>query len=192
MAEVILETPRLVLRRFRDSDLPTWLEHMNTSQVRAHLGGADSLERATERFERQKASWTDEGGGWLVVGRRSDNALLGNCGFGATISEKAPEEMRDGHEIGWALRRDSWGKGYAGEAAAGLLDMIFEHFGLERVYSQTSEANRGSWRVMERLGFERLAHLDYDDPDFRPEENPTKVYGITREAWKAQWKGANG
>jgi RimJ/RimL family protein N-acetyltransferase len=186
MAEIVLETPRLALRRFRDNDLSAWLEHMNTPQVRAHLGGKDSPEKAAERFERQKASWTDEGGGWLIVERREDGALLGNCGFSASISEKAPEEMLGGHEIGWALRRDSWGQGYASEAASGLLDLIFDRFGLGQVYSQTSEANRGSWRVMERLGFERLAHLDYDDPDFPPEENPTKVYRLTRSQWEAR------
>jgi hypothetical protein len=40
--------------------------------------------------------------------------------------------------------------------------------------------------VMERLGMERAQALDYDDPAYPPEENPTKVYRLTREAWEAQ------
>ena len=84
------------------------------------------------------------------------------------------------------MRQDSWGQGYATEAARAVLALVFGRFGQPVVASQTSEANRGSWRVMGRLGMERAEALDYDDPAYPPEENPTKVYRLTREAWAAQ------
>ena len=142
MAETVLETERLILRRFRDDDLAAWCAHLNTLEVRAHLGGVVSAKEMAERFARQRDSWDDDKGGWLAIERKADGAFLGYCGFG--------------------------------------------RFGGSEVCSQTSEANRGSWRVMERLGMERAEALDYEDPAYPPEENPTKVYRLTREAWGAQ------
>lgn len=183
MADTILETPRLILRRFRDTDLEPWVEHLNTPEVRAHLGGVDLPERCAERFTRQKASWNDQEGGWLVIERREDKAFLGNCGFGPITADEAPEALRGVVEIGWSLRADCWGRGYATEAATAMLAMIFARFDHAFVYSQTSQPNRGSWRVMERLGMARRAELDYHDPAYPPEENPTMVYGLGREEW---------
>ncbi len=182
--ETILKTPRLALRRFRESDFEDWFTHLNTPDVRAHLGGAESREKCRERFERQAASWTGEAGGWLVIERREDGAFLGNCGFGPITTEAAPEALHGAPEIGWSLRADCWGQGYATEAARALLALIFERFAHPVIYSQTSEANGGSWRVMERLGMERAEALDYDDADYPPEENPTKVYRLDRETWR--------
>jgi len=182
----VLETDRLIIRRFREADLAPWLTHLNTPQVRAHLGGVVSAEEMSGKFARQSASWGDGKGGWLAIERQTDGEFLGYCGFGPITTEAAPEDLRGTTEIGWTLRSDCWGHGYATEAARAVLAMAFERFGLPVVCSQTSEANRGSWRVMERLGMERAEELDYDDPAYPPEENPTKVYRLTREAWEAQ------
>ena len=183
MAETVLETERLILRRFRDDDLAAWCAHLNTPEVRAHLGGVDPDDTVAEKFVRQKDSWDDDKGGWLAIERKSDGEFLGYCGFGPITAEAAPADLQGTTEIGWTLRADCWGQGYATEAARAVLALVFERFGSREVCSQTSEANRGSWRVMERLGMERAEALDYEDPAYPPEENPTKVYRLTREAW---------
>jgi RimJ/RimL family protein N-acetyltransferase len=164
MPDTVFESARLVLRRFRDADLAAWQAHMNTPEVRAHFGGVTSAQASAERFARQKASWSDEEGGWLAIERREDGAFLGNCGNGRIAAEQAPPALQGAPEIGWSLRADCWGHGYATEAATILLAAMFERFGQPRVYSQTSEANRPSWRVMERLGMTREPELAYHDP----------------------------
>lgn len=184
MADTVLDTERLILRRFRDDDLDAWLAHLNTPEVRAHLGGVDPDDKVAEKFARQKDSWSEDEGGWLAIERKTDGEFLGYCGFGPISAEAAPPGLLGKPEIGWTLRADCWGKGYATEAARAVLAMAFGQFGLPMVCSQTSEANRGSWRVMERLGMMRAEELDYDDPAYPPEENPTKVYCLTREAWE--------
>ncbi len=184
MAETPMASARLVLRRFRDEDLQAWQAHMNSPEVRAHLGGVEIPDQVLARFERQKASWSDETGGWLVIERRDDGELLGNCGFGRIAATEAPAELQGAPEIGWSLRADCWGKGYATEAARMLLGTMFGRFGFETVYSQTSQANARSWRVMERLGMRRQPQFDYHDPLYPPEENPTIIYRLTREDWE--------
>jgi len=185
VADTVAGTERLILRRWRDADVELWLEHLNTPEVRRHLGPVDSPEKVAEKFVRLEASWAKNGYSFLAVERREDGLFLGACGIADMDSPAAPEEMRGAPEIGWQLRADCWGHGYATEAARVVLALAFERFGKPVVYSQTSENNRGSWRVMERLGMERAEWLDYHDPDYPPEENPTKVYRLTRQAWTA-------
>ena len=181
MAEVVLETERLILRHEVPGDLEVWLEHMNTSQVMAMNGGALPPEKVAENFA--KARDGEDKWPFLFVALKADGTLVGKCGLAVIDSPEAPEALAGQAQIGWSLRADRWGQGYATEAAIAVLAMAFERFDLERVYSQTSERNRGSWRVMQRLGMSRLADLDYNDPEFPPEDNPTMVWGIERKAW---------
>jgi RimJ/RimL family protein N-acetyltransferase len=185
MAEVVAETERLVLRGERPGDLEVWLEHMNTAQVMEMVGGVQSTEKVLESFARAAASEADGGLPFLLVALKSDGTLIGKCGLAPIETDDAPPELQEQVQIGWSLRADQWGKGYATEAARAILALAFGRHGLAVVYAQTSERNRGSWRVMERLGMTRLAHLDYDDPEFPPEDNPTMVWGLTQEAWRA-------
>jgi len=188
VTDTVCQTERLILRRFQEDDLPHWLEHMNTPEVRAHLGGVKPAEEVAARVKRVRAKWNDRTGGYLALIRREDGMFLGEVGCGEMANNAAPAEMRGELELGWQLRTDCWGQGYITEAAKAVLALAFGPFERELVYAQTSEANRGSWRVMERLGMERVAALDYDDPGYPPEENPTKVYRLTR----AQWEARNG
>jgi RimJ/RimL family protein N-acetyltransferase len=87
-------------------------------------------------------------------------------------------------EVGWRLREDVWGQGYAREAAAASLDLAFGRFGAEEVIALTVERNTASWGLMVRLGMERRADLDFASPDFDPEDPVIIAYSITREAWQ--------
>lgn len=183
MAEAVAETERLILRRERPGDLAVWLEHMNTPQVMEKVGGVQTPEKVAESFAKAAASETNGELPFLLVALKSDGTLIGKCGLAPIETEVAPDELRGQTQIGWSLRADYWGKGYATEAARTILALAFQSYALDVVYSQTSERNRSSWRVMQRLGMTRLAQLDYDDPDYPPEDNPTMVWGLTREAW---------
>ncbi|OYW47169.1 MAG: hypothetical protein B7Z33_02115 [Sphingomonadales bacterium 12-68-11] len=186
MAEVIVETARLVLRRWRDHDFAPWLEHLNTPQVKAFLGGVQPLETMAERFAKLERAWDVAGYSFLAVERCEDRAFLGACGIGRIETASAPDGLRGEVEIGWQLRADCWGQGYATEAARAVLAMAFERFAFPTVFAQTSENNRASWRVMERLGMARRADLDYPDPDYPPQDNPTMVYALPRADWEAR------
>ena len=183
--DIVAETERLILRRERPGDLAVWLEHMNTPQVMEKVGGVQAVEKVAESFARMAAADARGEPPFLLVALKSDGTLVGKCGLAPIETAARPAALDGQQQVGWTLRSDYWGRGYATEAAGVVLTMAFERFALAAVFAQTSERNRGSWRVMERLGMVRLAELDYDDPDYPPEDNPTMVWGITREAWFA-------
>ncbi|MEO5707803.1 MAG: GNAT family N-acetyltransferase [Alteraurantiacibacter sp.] len=183
MAEPPFLTERLALRPFRDGDLPLWLEHFNTHAVRQYLGGVHSEEQARASFARMAASWDADGFGFLAIEQCSDGMLVGTCGIGRVLDEPAPEPLASGRQLGWQLRPEAWGLGYATEAARALMAYGFTALALETVWAQTSERNRGSWAVMQRLGMTRRAELDYSDPAYPPEDNPAMVWSIDRKDW---------
>ena len=86
--------------------------------------------------------------------------------------------------MGWRLREDAWGRGYAKEAATATLDHAFGSLAADRVVAITFNQNEASWGLMKRLGMKRREDLDYDDPRY-PELNPTIVYEIERKEWNA-------
>jgi RimJ/RimL family protein N-acetyltransferase len=184
MTDTVIATSRLLLRRWRGDDLQPWLEHLNTPQVKQYLGGMQAVEQAAERFALMRGEWDRTGYSFLAVELREDGRFLGTCGLAGVETAGAPVEMAGAIQIGWQLRADAWGNGFATEAARAMLGYAFAQLEPGMVFAQTSERNGPSWQVMKRLGMARRAELDYDDPDYPPEDNPTMVWSITREQWE--------
>ncbi|MFN3946336.1 MAG: GNAT family N-acetyltransferase [Allosphingosinicella sp.] len=184
MAEpVVIGTERLVLRDWREADVEPFLRHTNTPAVMRWLGGPAKPEEAVERIRSRVMRWQEERGfTFWVVERRCDGALLGFCGIKIADDEGAPVEGE--YEIGWRLREDAWGQGYAKEAALASLDFAFARLGAPRVVALTVEENAPSWGLMRRLGMTRRPDLDYVGPDWS--EGPVIVYAIGREEWTAR------
>jgi len=184
MDEVAFETERLVFRRERPGDLAIWLEHMNTPLVMEKTGGVQPPEKVAGNFAKMAAD-ADGLLSFYFLALKADGTLVGKAGLSRIETPIAPDELRQAVQVGWTLRADYWGKGYAREAGEAALVLAFERLGVSRVYAQTSERNVASWRLMERLGMMRREDLDYPDPDYPPQDNPTMVYSLNREHWRA-------
>lgn len=190
MAEAVAETERLVLRHERPGDFAVWLEHMNTPQVMDKVGGVQSRVKVAESFARMAASRAQGQLPFVFVALKAEGTLIGKCGLAKIVEVRAPEAIRGQVQVGWTLRADCWGRGYAREAAEAMLAVGFERFGLEMIYGQTSESNAASWGLMQRLGMTRTPEFDYVDPDYPPEHNPTMVWSLAREAWQSAREAA--
>jgi len=77
--------------------------------------------------------------------------------------------VADDVEIGWRLRVDAWGEGFATEAAAAVLSWAWANLPVDRIVSFTIPANLASQRVMERIGMDRRPDLDFAHPNFPPD-----------------------
>ena len=147
---IVAETERLVLRRESPGDLAVWLEHMNTPRVMAMVGGVQPPEKVAESFAKMAAAEAEGEPPFLLVALKSDGTLIGKCGLATIETELAPDELKGAIQVGWTLRADYWGFGYAREAAEAALMLAFERLDLARLYAQTSERNTASWRLMQR------------------------------------------
>jgi RimJ/RimL family protein N-acetyltransferase len=183
MAEIVAETDRLILRTEAAGDLDRWMQVMNTPAVMQHLGGICERFEVEARFAKKAAGIAKLGYGFWHLQTKSDGLLIGQCGFGPIEVEAAGPVLNAGTQIGWSIAESHWRQGYASEAANAAIDLAFNRFGKDQLYAQTSYANRASWAMMERLGMVRMSDLDYDDPEYPAQENPTIIYQLSREKW---------
>ena len=160
----MIETARLVLRPWRDEDADEFVRVTNTPAVMTHLGGVDDPRRLTALCDRQRAMQAERGHCFWIVERKSDGALLGFCGLKAPSVPDTP--VAQDVEIGWRLREDAWGHGYAREAAEASLAWGWANLDAPRIIAMTVAANRRSWGLMERIGMARRPDLDFGHPAF--------------------------
>lgn len=179
-----IETERLILRVWRDGDLARFAEITNTPAVMRHLGGVMDDAKVALFGERVVGFQQRLGHTFWVVERKADRAMLGFCGLKVIDAPGAgfPGEM----EIGWRLREDAWGQGYAKEAASASLDAGFDRFGAREIFALTNIGNTASWGLMLRLGMIRRDELAFVDPRFEPPVGDTIVHSITAEAWRGR------
>ena len=180
------ETERLVLRDWTDADIAPFLRHTNTPAVMRWLGGVMDEETCRSLLAKLRG-WSESHGHtfWLVERKNDDGHLsgevLGFCGLKRVDLAGGP--VGD-FEIGWRLREDAWGHGYAREAANESLRLAFEHHDAPHVVALTVIENTASWGLMERLGMERRAELDIAmPPDNRFDAETIIVYSLSRGQW---------
>lgn len=169
-----METRRLILRGFASGDLPL-LAGMNADpRVMRFLGGPVPEPESLAFAERVDRSFPGAGIGMLPVERRSDGVFLGIAGL-----NRLPWFPQD-VEVGWRLRPEHWGQGYATEAGRAWLGWAFDRHPVARVISVADLPNIRSQAVMRRLGM-RLDHLAVLREGAEAFE--AAVHVITREDW---------
>lgn len=142
-----IETERLLLRPIGMDDLDEFVALHAEPDVSRFIRPLDRAE-AEERLRRDAREWSERGHGLLAVLDGESGAFLGRCGlkhwpqFGET-------------ELGWALRKDAWGHGYATEAGRACLEWGLAELDLPYVTAMVNPENDRSIRVAERLGFSR-------------------------------------
>lgn len=160
MAKAI-ETERLLLRNWRDSDLETWIEMNQDVEVMHYFPRPLTGEEATAmRWRVQTFLDEHEYGLWAVEVKGLDPFI----GFVGLNDPRLGIEAMPGVEIGWRLHTRGWGKGYATEAATRALSFGLQELQIPEIISFTSLLNKPSIKVMERIGLHRRSDLDFEHP----------------------------
>lgn len=182
----IIETDRLILRAWRDADREPMFRHCNSRpNVMRFLLGVQTREKTDEMIDKFIRWQRENGHTFWAVERKDDGALLGFCGLKRVDDDGVlpdPGTM----EIGWRLREDAWGRGYAREAAAASMSYAFDRFDPDFVTAFTVEGNEGSWGLMRRLGMARREDLDHWYDEWGPDLGSGIVYRISRKDWAAK------
>ena len=175
----MIETERLVLRRWKPEDLDPYAAIMADPEVADWLSGPMTREQSAAGIARFEGWFERDGFGIFAVERRSDEALIGAIGLGRLDDRYALTPVAGMVEIGWRLARSTWGAGFASEGARAVLDDAFGRLALKSIVAFTAEANARSRAVMERLGFARAAERDFDHPSLA-EGHPLRRHVVYR------------
>lgn len=184
VAETVATTERLTLRTWEAADLDQFVRVTNTPAVMRWLGGVWPREEHEAAFERIQSYQRDFGHTlWLVEDRKSGE-LLGFCGL-KRVNSPGAGALTGTAEVGWRLRENAWGQGFATEAAIASMDLAFGRFGYPEVVALTVEQNAPSQGLMSRLGMRRRIDLDFVDDRHVDALGPTIVWSIAAGDWPA-------
>ncbi|MEV1178143.1 GNAT family N-acetyltransferase [Nonomuraea sp. NPDC049784] len=174
-----MRTDRLVLRRWRESDLGPWAAMNADPEVREHLGDLLTREQCYSAVSQFQSEFDQRGYGWWAVELLATGEFIGFAGLDQ-VDDGMPFT---GVEIGWRLARSAWGHGYATEAALAGLTFGFETLELPEILAVTTATNLRSQAVMRRIGMTRDPGDDFDDPTVP--KGPLRrnvLYRIARDA----------
>ncbi|MEK7474670.1 MAG: GNAT family N-acetyltransferase [Candidatus Coatesbacteria bacterium] len=173
-----IETERLLIREFRETDFLTTHEYGSDLETTRYTLFGPNEEKDTRDFLAR------------VVAEQGSEA---RTGFDLAIELKAGSRHIGGitlwirgketGEIGYVIHKDYWGKGYVPEAARALVNHAFRTLKLHRVYARCHTDNAGSVRVMEKLGMRREGHLR-KDLWMKGYWRDSYLYAILDEEWR--------
>ncbi|MBT9501758.1 MAG: GNAT family N-acetyltransferase [Burkholderiaceae bacterium] len=171
----VLATPRLRLEPITDQHL-LGLHTINGDPEVMHYitGKAETLDETQAMVDRVKARWAEWGFSWWAFVDLASGEVIGTG-----CIQYLARDMANPLEIGWRLRRDRQGQGYASEAARAMAAFAFETVRTALLLAVCNPANTASSRVMERLGM-RYRGVE------RWYESDCATYEMTRAEWLAR------
>jgi ribosomal-protein-alanine N-acetyltransferase len=160
----VTSSDRLLLRRFVPADAAAMEDVLCDPDVMRFSRGPLDPEVVPAWIEQRRSDYEQLGYGlWAVVGT-DDGDVLGYCGLTLFPDIDGASEI----EVGYRLRRDAWGRGYATEAALAVRDLALGPLGVERLVAIIDPTNHASLNVARKLGmaYEKEVLMDgYDHPD---------------------------
>jgi RimJ/RimL family protein N-acetyltransferase len=178
-----IETERLILRQWRNSDLEPFASLNADDQVMAYFPAKLDRKQSDDLAQRCEALIDQRGWGFWAVELKSHKRFIGFLGLHIPSADLPFSPCV---EIGWRLAVSHWGRGYATEGGRAALQVAFDRLNLPEIVSFTANGNSRSRRVMERLGMEDSAE-NFDHPAI-PSEHHLRLhclYRLSKAAWLA-------
>lgn len=147
-------TARLAFREMAEDDLDEMAALLGDPAVMRYYPAAKSREESLDWIRWNRRLYGEVGYGLWVLSLRDGGGFVGDCGLTPQLIEGVTET-----EVGYHVRADLQGRGYASEAAAACREYARTVLGVTRLVAIIRPANRPSQRVAEKIGlpFERAA-----------------------------------
>ncbi|MEN6520783.1 MAG: GNAT family N-acetyltransferase [Armatimonadota bacterium] len=163
---IYFETQRLVFRDWAEQDLAEFQKMNKDPEVMKYFPKVLSDDETEAFYNRIIDEFKTAGYGLYAVETKHDVRFIGYIGFHKAAFEA---DFTPCIEIGWRLKREAWGNGYATEGAKACLAYGIPRFGFDRIYSFTAKINLRSENVMKKIEMRKVSEfshpsLDADNP----------------------------
>jgi len=172
----MVETPRLLLRRWRDADREPFARLNSDPRVMEFMPSCLSREESDRLVDRIEAHFDSRGFGPFAAELRRERSFIGFVGLSVPDFETS---FTPCVEIGWRLAAEHWNQGLATEGARAVLASAFDALRLDEVVSFAVPANLASRRVMEKIGMSHSPEDDFDHPRL-PAGHPLRRHVLYR------------
>ena len=174
-----LQTPRLLLRGWRESDVDDLFAYCRHPQVGPAAGWPPHEDKGTSRNVLWK--FMESGDVWALVDRQS-RRVIGSVG----LAEDRRRSNPGCRELGYALSAEHWGRGLMTEAAQAVLRYAFQTLRLEMVSIYHYAFNERSRRVIEKCGFHYDGTLRRGTVRYDGQVLDNVCYSLLREEYEQQ------
>ncbi len=180
----VLSTPRLVLRRWRDSDRQPFAAMNADPRVMEFFPHRLSRWESDAMADRIDAHFAEHGFGLYAAELKATQQFIGYIGL-AVPRFTAP--FTPCVEIGWRLAAEYWEQGLATEGALKVMSYAFDELNLNSLVSFTVPQNRRSIRVMEKIGMVHEPAESFDHPGLPAGDplRPHSLYCLQKADWEA-------
>ena len=155
MCSVVLDSPRLLLRRLELSDANAVFKYRSDPATQeCQLWAPRSLHEVEEFITKRIAFSPNISGTWFqfAICLRASGEVIGDCGV------RFPDDDSEQVEIGVTLSPSHQGSGFATEAMAAVIRYVFKTLHKHRVFASVDPGNLASIKLLERLGMRKEAH----------------------------------
>jgi [ribosomal protein S5]-alanine N-acetyltransferase len=143
----ILETPRLILRELVPDDVDALARILSDRETMRFYPTSFDRPAVKDWIARNRTRYAKDGHGLWAMTLKSTGELIGDCGL--TVQDVGGANRI---EIGYHVRRDHWGQGFATESARACRDFGFARLPVDRLVSIIRPENLPSRRVAEKIG----------------------------------------
>ena len=161
---MIIETSRLTIRHFLESDIDALYKIMKKPEVMYAWEHGFTEDEVQDWISYQQARYQKDGYGYFAVIAKESGVLIGQAGL--LGNEIGGESIV---EIGYIFDDAVWGQGYAIEASRACVDLAFQRFGIDKLYATIRPENEASAKVAVKLGMKKTGsyvkvYLDKEMP----------------------------
>lgn len=157
----IIETERLILRTWQESDAEEFFRINEDPKVTEFLPGPLTMEKVQDFIDAMNRQWEEKRYTLWAAEEKSSGKFIGFIGLSWLA---LPPPFVPAVEIGWRLGSEFWYQGYATEGAMAAMRWGFDECGLDEIVAITVPANMRSQRVMTKLGMKRDLDGDFAHP----------------------------
>ncbi len=188
---MIIETERLILRPFTETDAADVYEYLHEPAVNCFACmKLHSLEEAQAEMKKRVGEVEYD----FAITLKDTGKVIGEIDAYPESDDPAhadADTVRDTFSPCWMLNAEYQGKGYAYEAAYAFFDYLFSEKGARRIYAYTEDNNTASQKLCEKLGMRReglfLEFISFvRNPDGTPHYENTMQYAILKREWDEQ------
>lgn len=175
---IYLETSRLRLRDWIETDLEPFSALNADDEVMRYFPSTLTNEETLRFYHSILDEFKECGFGLYAVEEKETKEFIGFIGFHRALFEA---EFTPCIEIGWRLKKEAWGKGYATEGAAACLHYGFNELGFSDIYSFTADINTPSKNVMRKIGMNFMKTFNHPKVEKDSPLNKHVLYHIHRK-----------
>ena len=174
----IFQSERLGFRKWANDDLEEFAKLNSDEAVMEHFPTTLSKEEVKELIDKLKEHFVENGFTYYATEVLATKEFIGMIGL---AFQKYQTQFTPAIDIGWRLKRNAWGKGYATEGAKRCLEYAFNELDINKIISVCTVKNKKSESVMKKIGMTKIGEFNHPEWIDYPEYVKHFCYEINKK-----------